>query len=203
MNSAWFRSTFFRLLKFLEIKEGGRNFLGESILQKSWIIWSLLLCFNFKSFIDPDSSSLIRFQFILLDSEVPLSDFSNIYKLEGRPNFWGEPILQKVWIISSHHLYFNLKGFMDVNSSWFVWFQCILHGSGVIFSESWNFYKLKMGDLFSGGNQFCKKSKLFAPSFCIWTLKLSSTKILRHWLDFNEFCLNQKTFCQTFEISTN
>ena len=142
MHSAWFRSTFLRVLKLLQIKEGGPNFLGEPILKTLWIIWSLLLYFNFESFMDPNSSSLIRF-------------------------------------------------------------QCILHDSGVLFSESWNFYKLKRGDLVSGGNQFCRKSELFGPPFCISILKVLSTQFLRHSLDFNAFCMIQEYFSQSLEISTN
>ena len=107
MHSAWFRSTFLRVLKFLQIKEGG-------------------------------------------------------------PNFWGEPILQNVWIIWSPLLYFNFKSFMDPNSSSFIRFQCILHDSGVLLSESWNFYKLKRGDLISGLNQLCRKSELLgSPLFYV------------------------------------
>ena len=142
MHSAWFRSTFLRVLKLLQIKEGGPNFLGEPILKTLWIIWSLLLYFNFESFMDPNSASLIRF-------------------------------------------------------------QCILHDSGVLFSESWNFYKLKRGDLISGGNQFCRMSELFGPPFCISILKVLWTQILRHSLDFNPFCMVQEYFSQTLEISTN
>ena len=142
MHSAWFRSTFVRVLKFVQIKERGPNFLGEPILQKVWIIWSPLLYLNFKSFVDPDSSSFIRF-------------------------------------------------------------QCILHDSGVLFSESWNFYKLKRGDLISGGNQFCRMSELFGPPFCIWILKVLWSQILRHSLDFNAFCMIQEYFSQSLEISTN
>ena len=65
MHSEWFRSTFLRVLKFLQIIERGHNFWGEPILQKVWIIWSPLLYFNFKSFMDPNWSSFIRFQCIL------------------------------------------------------------------------------------------------------------------------------------------
>ena len=111
MYSAWFRSTFFRIFKFVKIKEGGSNFWREPILQNVWIIWSPFLFFNFKSFLDPNSWSLIRF-------------------------------------------------------------QSILHESGRLFSESWNFYKLKRGDLISGGNQFCRMSELFGPPFCISILKV-------------------------------
>ena len=142
MNSAWLRSTFLRVLKFLHIKEGGPNFWGEPILHNVWIIWSPLLYFNFKSFMEPNSLSLIRF-------------------------------------------------------------QCILHDSGVLFSESWNFCKLKRGDLISGGNQFCRKSELFGPPFCISILKVLWTQIHCHQLDFNVFCMMQEYFSQSIKISTN
>ena len=142
MDSWWFRSTFFRVLIYLPIKEGGPNFLGERILQKVRIIWSLLLYFNFKSFRDSNSLSFIRF-------------------------------------------------------------QCILHDSGALFSESWNIYKLKRGDLISGWNQFCRKSELFGPPFCISILKVLWTQIFRHLLDFNEFCMIQEYFSQSLEISIN
>ena len=128
MNFIWFRSTFLRVLKFLEIKESG-------------------------------------------------------------PNFWGEPILQKVWIIWSPHLYFNFKSFMDPNFLSFIRFQCILHNLGVLFSESWDFYKSKTGDLISGENQFCRKSELFGPPFCISILNVLWTQFLRLSLDLNAFCM--------------
>ena len=65
--------------------------------------------------------------------------------------------MQKVWIIWYPLLYFNFKGLMDKISASFIRFHCIPHDSGVIFSESWNFYKLKTVDLISGGNQFWRK----------------------------------------------
>ena len=140
MHPAWFRSTFFIVLKFLQIKVGGPNFWVEPILQKVWIIWSLLLYLNFKSFVDPNSSTFIRF-------------------------------------------------------------QCILHDSGIFFSESWNFHKLKWGDLISEGNQFCRRSELFGPPFSIWFLKVLEIQIDRHWLDFNAFCEILGYFSQSLEIS--
>ena len=121
---------------------------------------------------------------------------------EWGSNFWGEPILQKVWIIWSTVLYFNFKSFMDPNSLSFIRFQYTLHDWGVIFSESWNFYKLKKVDLISGGNQFCIKSELFGPSFGISILKVSPTQILRHLLDFHAFCMIEEYFSQSLEIST-
>ena len=142
MHSGWFRSTFFRVLKFLQIKQGGPNFLGEPILQKLWILWSPFLYFNFKSLMGPNSSSFIRS-------------------------------------------------------------QCILRDWGVLSSESWNFYKLKRGDLISGGNQFCRKSELYSPPFCISILKVLRSQILRHSLDLNAFYVSQGYFSQSQELSTN
>ena len=142
MHSAWFSSTFLRVLKFLQIKEQGPNFWGESILQKVWITWSPLLYLNFKSFGGPNSLSFTRF-------------------------------------------------------------QCIQHDSGVLFSESWNFYKLKKGELLSGENQFCRKSELFGPPFFISILKVWRIQILRQLLDFNAFCMIQQYFFQSPEISSN
>ena len=142
MHSAWFRSSFHRVLKFLQIKEGEPNFWREPILQKVWIIWSPVLYFNFKSFLAPSSSSLISFEFIL-------------------------------------------------------------HDSGVFFSESWNFCKLKRGDLIFKWNQFCRKSELFGPPFCIWIFKDLWTHIFCHSLDFNAFCMIQEYFSQSLEISRN
>ena len=142
MPFVWFSSTFLRVLKFLQIKEGGPNFWEEPILQKAWIIWSPLLYFYFKSFLDPTSSSFIRFQ----------------------------------------------------------WF---LHGLAVLFSESWNFLKSKRRELIFGGNQFCRKSELFAPPFRSSLLKGLLTQILHHSLDFNAFRMIREYFSQSLEISRN
>ena len=122
---------------------------------------------------------------------------------EGGYNFWREPILQKVWIIWSPYLFLNYKNFMDPNLASFIRFQCIPHGSVVPLPESWNFCKLKIGDLISWGNQFCRKSELFGPPFCISILKVLWTQIYRHLLDFNAFLMDQYCLCQSLEISTN
>ena len=71
---------------------------------------------------------------------------------EGGPNFWWEPILQEIWITWPSFLYFTFKSFADPNSSSFIRFQCILHDLQVLFSESWNSYELKRGELISDGN---------------------------------------------------
>ena len=139
---SWFRSNFVRVLKYLQIKKGGPTFWGKPISQKVLIIWFLLLYHNFQSFLDQNSSSLIRF-------------------------------------------------------------QCILHDSGVLFSESSNSYKLKRGDLISGGKQFWKKSELFRSPFCTLIIKVLWTQIFPHSLYFKAFCLIQEYFSKSFAISTN
>ena len=87
----------------------------------------------------------------------------------------GEPILQNISIIWSALLYFNLKSSMDRHSLSFIRFQSFLHESGVLFSESWNFYKLKRVDLISGGNQFCRMSQLFGSLFSVISAWIRST----------------------------
>ena len=119
---------------------------------------------------------------------------------EGRHNFWGEPLSQKLWIISSPLLYFNFKSFVDPNSFSFIRFHSILHDSGVLFSESWNFYKLKRGDLISRGNQFCWKSELFRPPCCISILKVLWSQIHGHSSDLNAFCKIQKYFLRVLKF---
>ena len=141
-------------------------------MRKVSVIWSPLLLFNFKSFQDPNSLSLIRCQCILHDIGVLFSESWNFYKLKRRgPDFWGKRILQKVSIISSPVLYFNFRKFKDPNFFSLIRFQCILYDSVVHFWESWNFYKLKSGELVSWGNWFCRKSELFeafSGSFLVW-----------------------------------
>ena len=140
-------------------------------------------------------SALFRSTFLRLLKFVQIKD--------GETNFWWEPILQNVWIILSPLLFLNFKSFLDPKSLSFLRFQSILHESGRLFSKSWNFYKLKRGDLISGGNQFCRMSELFRPHFCISILKAFETQILCHLLAFNAFCMIQQYLSQGFEISTN
>ena len=122
---------------------------------------------------------------------------------DGVPNFWEEPILQNVWIIWSLLLYFHFKSFLHPNSLSFIRFHWIFHVSRVLFSLFWNFWKLKRGDLVSGRNQFCRKSELFGPLFCISILKVLSTEFLLHSLDFNACSMIQEYFSQRPGISTN
>ena len=95
MHSAWFRSTFLRGLKFLQMKVWGPNFCVEPISLKVWIFSSPFLYFNFKSFMDSSSLSFIRFQCILHDSGVRFSVL-NFYKLKrGDLIFAGNHICRK------------------------------------------------------------------------------------------------------------
>ena len=87
---------------------------------------------------------------------------------------------------------------MDTISASFIRFECILHDSGVHFTESGKLYKLKGGggwgvgrSLISGENQLCRTSELFGVPICISILKALSTKILSHSLEFNAFCMIQ------------
>ena len=204
MYSSWFRGTFLRVSKFLQIKEWIPKFWGEPILQNLWIFWSLLLYFNFKSLMEAKSSSLIRFQCILHDSGVPFSESWNFYKLKrGDIISGGNQFCRMSELFGRPLLYFNFKSFLDPNSSPCITFQWILYDSGVDLSGFSNFYKLKRGDLISWGNQFCRMSELFGPPFCISILKVLWTQILRFSLDFRPFCMNQEDFSQSPEISTN
>ena len=171
---------------------------------KVWFISSPLLHFSFKSFLDPSSRPFIRFKCILYDSRVLLSGFPNLCKLKREWfNFWGEPIFQNVRILWSPFLHFNFKSFLDPNSLEFIRFQCILYDSGVLLPGFSNFYKLKWGNLISGGYQFWRNSELFCPPFCISILKVLWSQILRHLLDFNAFCIVQENFSQGFQLCIN
>ena len=63
---------------------------GEPILQNGWIIWSLLLYFNFQTFKARNSSSSIRFQCIL-----PFWDFWNFCKLKSGEEWEGGEVVRE------------------------------------------------------------------------------------------------------------
>ena len=109
------------------------------------LLRSLFLCFNLKSFKDPNSLSFIRFHCILHDLVVLFSLLKFLQIKEGAPNFLGGTILQNGGIIWSTLLYFNFKSFKNPNSSSFIRFHCILYDSGEPFSDFSSFYKLKRG----------------------------------------------------------
>ena len=195
MHSGWWRSTFLRVFNFVQVKRLGTNFWGEPNMQKVWIIWSPLL------------PKFIVFLYISKYSAWLKSTFPRLLKFpqikEGGPNFFGEPILLKVWIIWYPLLCFIFKSFVDQNSSSLSRSQFILHDWEVFFPEPFNFYKLKRGDLISGVNQFCTKSALFGFPFCIYILSVLYIQMHCLSLDFNAFSMIQEYFSQSLEISTN
>ena len=145
MHSAWLRSTFLRVLKYLQIKEVDLIFGGNQFWKKS----ELFLTPFCISILKVLSSKFLRHSLDFNAFCMIKENFSQSFEIStnwrGGSNFWGEPILQKVLIIWSSLLYFNFKNFIDPNSSSFIRFQCILHNSGALSSESYNFYKLKGG----------------------------------------------------------
>ena len=151
-------------------------------MQKVWIIWSRLLYFNFKNILDQNFSSFITFQCILHDSWVLFPEFSHSYKLKSRDLISGGTNFAESLNYLVPLLYFNLKSFIDPIFLSVIIFQCILHDSGVLFSEFWNFQILKRRDLISGGKQFCRKSKLLGHPFCILILKLWWTHIFSSFI---------------------
>ena len=167
---------------FYKLKWGDLNYGGEPISQNVWIISSPLLYFNFKSCMNPNSSSFIRFQGISPDTGVLFHEPWNFYKLKrGHLISWGEPILHNVWIIWSPLLCFNFKSFMNPNSSLFIRFQCIGHVARVLFLEPWNFYKLKRGGPTLYGEPILQKVWIiWSPPFCFLILKVLWSQILRH-----------------------
>ena len=177
---------------FYKLKRRGPDFWGKRILQKVSIIWSPVLYFNFRKFKDPNFFSLIRFQCILYDSVVHFWESWNFYKLKsGDLVSWANWFCRMSQLFGPPLLYLNFKSFMDPNSSSFMISQCILHDGGILFSESWKFYKLKSWGLISVGNQFGRESELFGHPFCISILKVLWTQILYHSLDLNAFYMNE------------
>ena len=203
MHAAWFRRTFLRVLIFQEMKKWGPNFWGEPILQNLWIICSPLLYFNFKSFLDPNSSSFIRFQSFLHESGELFSGSRNFCQLKRGDLISRRNEFCRMSELFCPLLYFNLKSYMDPNSSFFSSFQSFLHESGVLFSESWNSCNLKSRDLISKGNQFWRMSELFSFPFCISILEVLWTQILRHSLNFSLFFMIHGYFSHSPELSQN
>ena len=126
---------------------------------------------------------------------------------EGGPNFWGEPILKKVWIIWSALLYINFKSLMDTISTWFIRFECIIWMYSAWFRSTFctvmKFVQIKEGGPNFCEYQFCRKSELFGPPFGIYNLKVLWPEIHSRSLDFNAFCMIHEYISRSLEISTN
>ena len=136
------------------------------------LLRSLFLCFNLKSFKDPNSLSFIRFHCILHDLVVLFSLLKFLQIKEGAPNFLGGTILQNGRIIWSTLLYFNFKSFKDPNSSSFIRFHCIFHDSGEPFSDFSSFYKLKRGRGGRGGGLISWGEAILQNGWIIWSTLL-------------------------------
>ena len=54
---------------------------------------------------------------------------------------------------------------------------------------------------FLAGTNSAERLNFFVPPFCISILKVLRTQILRHWLDFNAFCMVQEHFSRYFQVS--
>ena len=91
---------------------------GKPILQNGWTIWSSLLYFSFKKLNYPNSSSFIRFDWILHDSAVLFWYFENFHKFKkGDLIYWGG-INYAEWLnYLVLPLYINFKKLNDPNSS--------------------------------------------------------------------------------------
>ena len=139
---------------------------------------SPLLYFNLKSSMDPNTSSFIRFQSFVHESGILFSGSRNFCKLKSGDliskgnQFWGMSELFGPPTV----LYFDLKSSMDPNSALFSSFQSFLYESGVLFLESWNFYKLKSWYLISGWNQFCRMLHYLVPTSLFQFQKFSRPK---------------------------
>ena len=130
------------------MKDGGPNFWIETNLQNVSIIWSPLLYFNLKSSMDPNTSSFIRFRSTFLR----VLKFLEIIKRD--PNFWGEPILQNVWIILSPYFCISI-----INVIWTQIF--VVHLISVISAwiRSTFVWVLKFRQIKAGGIKFLGETK--------------------------------------------
>ena len=135
--------------------------------------------------------------------------FWNCLKFKLGPKFLGrggKPILQNKWIYISvfktwrmqvlHHLISMHSVFLAIYVVRFQYILCSSFKSNFTAFSSliYNLLKLKRGPWFPGKNQFWRTLELFGPLFCISILKVLRTQILRHSLDFNEFCMIQEQF---------
>ena len=129
MYSGWFRSTFLRNLKLLQIKERVPNISEEPILQKVWIICSTLLYFNFKSFKCEILRHSFDFNSFCLIQEYWSQTFEISTNYRGVIKFVGENNSAESLNYLVFILCLNFKTFKDPNSWLCIRFQCVLHDS--------------------------------------------------------------------------
>ena len=136
---------------------------------------------------------LIKFQCILYDSEDVFSCFSNFYELKRRDLVSGgnqfcrtaelfSPLFCiSVLKVSRTQVLFNL---LDFNA-----FSMIQEE---VFSDFWNFYKLRRGDLICWGERILQNGWLIWSLHLYFNFKSFTYRNLRHSLDLNAFCIIQE-----------
>ena len=86
----------------------------------------------------------------------------------------------------------------------FLRFQYILHDSGVLLLDFKNFQKLKKGDLISWWEPILQSGLIIWSTLLYFAFKTFKDKnSLSFIICFNEFCMIQEYFSQTFKIFTN
>ena len=94
MHSAWFRSTFLRVMKFLQVNQWGTKFLRGTDFAESLYYLVPPSVFEFWW------TQFHHHSLIFNASRRFRSTFCRVLKFlqikQGAPNFWGEPTFQKV-----------------------------------------------------------------------------------------------------------
>ena len=131
-----------------------------------------------------------------------MSEFWNFYKLKrGEKISGGNDFHRKSELFGPPFCISILK----ILQTQILWHSLYFNAFCLIqqyFFRSFGVFR-KRGDLISAGKQIYRKSELFGPPFYFLILKVLWTQILHHSLDFNAFCMIQRKFSQSFEISTN
>lgn len=132
MYFTWCSSVFLRFLKFLQMKQGG----GWMSLGKGRV----------------EGSKSVVWSFFKISSNET-----------GRGlNVLGVQFCSVTELFGSPLLYFNFENLREQNSTWFIWFQCILNDTESFFSLFQNFLKLE-GESISWGNNSVKWLKFLVP----------------------------------------
>ena len=147
MHSAWLRSTFLGVLKFLQIKLWDLISGGNQFCRKSEVFAHPPSCIRILKVLRTEFFlSLVRFQGILLDSRIAFSDFWKFLQIEkGDLISGGNQFCRKSVLFDPPFSTSLLK---------VLWTQILCHLLELrkkVFSDFWNFYKLKRGGLISGG----------------------------------------------------
>ena len=140
---------------FYKLKRGDLIDWVEPILQNGWNLSSPFLYSKFKSFIDQESLSFLRFQYILHDSGIPSGEKNCLNYFPSVP-----PSLPPTPLV-----YLNFKSFKDLSSWSSIRLQCILVDLGVLFFRFWKFLQVKdrTPNFWSGGTNSPYSLNYFLP----------------------------------------